>query len=416
MNQVRSSSLLNRAFTSLIAHEAFAGILLISVAVLAMIVANSPLASTYYGVFHAPLPWTPIGKLYNAHLWINDALMAVFFFVVGLEVKREMIGGNLADARVRRLPVLAATAGMAVPAVIYMLVAGGEPGLASGWAIPAATDIAFAVGVIALLGSHVPAALRLFLLTVAIVDDIGAVLVIAFFYTSGIDAGWILAAMLVTAAMIALNRWHVGSPAAYTLGALVLWYCVLNSGVHPTIAGVVAALTVPTETRDGRKPLEWFEHRLVAWNIYLVIPLFGFANAGVALSELPDGALFGPLTMAIAAGLFLGKQAGIFASVVVAERLGLAHRPRGASWSQVWGASILCGIGFTMSLFIGALAFPRDPELIEEAKLGVLLGSLVSAIVGFLVLRFASPPKGKPRLSRLAGRRRGLRTRLRPGR
>src|SRR5690606_23172114 len=215
------------------------------------------------------------------------------------------------DARVRRLPVLAATAGMAVPAVIYMLVAGGEPGLASGWAIPAATDIAFAVGVIALLGSHVPAALRLFLLTVAIVDDIGAVLVIAFFYTSGIDAGWILAAMLVTAAMIALNRWHVGSPAAYTLGALVLWYCVLNSGVHPTIAGVVAALTVPTETRDGCKPLEWFEHRLVAWNIYLVIPLFGFANAGVALNELPDGALFGPLTMAIAAGLFLGKQAGI---------------------------------------------------------------------------------------------------------
>src|SRR5690606_14693175 len=162
-----------------------------------------------------------------------------------------------------------------------------------------------------LLGSHVPPALRLFLLTVAIVDDIGAVLVIAFFYTSGIDAGWILAAMLVTAAMIALNRWHVGNPAAYTLGAFVLWYCVLNSGFPPTIAGVVAALTVPAETRDGRKPLAWFEHRLVNWNIYLVIPLFGFANAGVALSDLPDGALFGSLTLAIAAGLFFGKQAGI---------------------------------------------------------------------------------------------------------
>jgi len=221
------------------------------------------------------------------------------------------------------------------------------------------------------------------------------VLVIALFYTSGIDAGWILAAMLVTAGMIALNRWQVGSPVAYALGSILLWYCVLNSGVHATIAGVVAALTVPTETKRGSKPLEWFEHRLVNWNVYFVIPLFGFANAGVTLSDLPDGALFAPLTLAIAAGLVVGKQTGIFASVVIAERLGLAHRPRGASWGQVWGASILCGIGFTMSLFIGALAFPRDPVLIEEAKLGVLAGSLVSAVLGFLVLRFVPPLRRK---------------------
>jgi NhaA family Na+:H+ antiporter len=395
MTRAPKSSRLNRAFTSLVAHEAFAGILLIGVAVLAMAIANSPLAPGYYSLFHSALPWSPVEKLYNAHLWINDALMAVFFFVVGLEVKREIIGGNLADARVRRLPILAAAAGMAVPALVYLLIAGGEPGLARGWAIPAATDIAFAMGVIALLGKHVPPALRLFLLTVAIVDDIGAVLVIALFYTSGIDAGWILAATLVTAGLIALNRWEVGSPLAYTLGAILLWYCVLNSGVHATIAGVVAALTVPTETKKGGKPLEWFEHRLVGWNIYVVIPLFGFANAGVTLGNLPEGSWLGALPLAIAAGLVIGKQAGIFASMVIAERLGLAHRPRGASWGQIWGASILCGIGFTMSLFIGALAFPRDPVLIEQAKIGVLAGSLVSAVLGFLVLRFAPPLRRK---------------------
>ena len=395
MTRAPKSSRLNRAFTSLVAHEAFAGILLIGVAVLAMAIANSPLAPGYYSLFHSALPWSPVEKLYNAHLWINDALMAVFFFVVGLEVKREIIGGNLADARVRRLPILAAAAGMAVPALVYLLIAGGEPGLSRGWAIPAATDIAFAMGVIALLGKHVPPALRLFLLTVAIVDDIGAVLVIALFYTSGIDAGWILAATLVTAGLIALNRWEVGSPLAYTLGAILLWYCVLNSGVHATIAGVVAALTVPTETKKGGKPLEWFEHRLVGWNIYVVIPLFGFANAGVTLGYLPEGSWLGALPLAIAAGLVIGKQAGIFASMVIAERLGLAHRPRGASWGQIWGASILCGIGFTMSLFIGALAFPRDPVLIEQAKIGVLAGSLVSAVLGFLVLRFAPPLRRK---------------------
>jgi NhaA family Na+:H+ antiporter len=197
------------------------------------------------------------------------------------------------------------------------------------------------------------------------------------------------------AAIAFANRSRVGHPVVYVALALGVWAGVLASGVHATIAGVVAALTVPTEAKGGSKPLEWFEHRLVNWNIYFVIPLFGFANAGITLSGLPDGALFGPLTLAIAAGLVIGKQAGIFASVFVAERLGLAHRPRGASWGQVWGASILCGIGFTMSLFIGALAFPRDPVLIEEAKLGVLVGSLVSAVLGFLVLRFSPPLRRK---------------------
>ena len=391
MTEDRAPSNSSHLLKALLASQAFAGILLIAVAGLAIVIANSPLAETYHRVFHAPLPWTPIGKLDSPHLWINDALMAVFFFVVGLEVKREMVVGNLADARVRRLPVLAAIAGMAAPALVYLAIAGGEPALTRGWAIPAATDIAFAVGVIALLGKRVPAALRLFLLTVAIVDDIGSVLVIALFYTSGIDAGWILAAVLVTAGLIALNRNGVGKTWPYALGAVVLWFCVLHSGVHATVAGVVAALTVPVHANNASEPLERFEDALTNWNIYLIVPLFGFANAGVTLGDLPKGAAFAPLPLAIAGGLVIGKQAGIFSSLFIADRLGIARRPLGASWSQIWGASILCGIGFTMSLFIGALAFPDEPLLIEEAKLGVLGGSLVSAVLGFLVLRFAPP-------------------------
>ncbi|HEY6814591.1 MAG TPA: Na+/H+ antiporter NhaA [Croceibacterium sp.] len=380
---------------SLLASQAFAGVLLIAVAALAIAIANSPLAEAYHRLFHAPLPWTPIAHLYTAHLWINDALMAVFFFVVGLEVKREMVTGNLADPKVRRLPVLAAIAGMIAPALVYLAIAGGDPELTRGWAIPAATDIAFAVGVIALLGKRVPPPLRLFLLTVAIVDDIGAVLVIALFYTPGIDPAWALAATLVTAGLIALNRMGIGKAWPYALGAMVLWYCVLHSGIHATIAGVVAALTVPTEADDGNDPLERFEHGLTNWNIYLVVPLFGFANAGVTLGDLPEGAAFAALPLAIGAGLVVGKQVGIFSSIVVADRIGFAPRPPGASWGQIWGASVLCGIGFTMSLFIGALAFPHNPLLVEEAKLGVLGGSLISAVLGFLVLRFARPLPAK---------------------
>jgi NhaA family Na+:H+ antiporter len=385
----RALSRSSRLLKSLFASQAFAGVLLIAVAVLAIAIANSPLAESYHRLFHAPLAWSPITKLDTPHAWINDALMAVFFFVVGLEVKREMISGNLADARVRRLPILAAAAGMGVPALVYLAVAGGDPDLVRGWAIPAATDIAFAVGVIALLGPRVPPALRLFLLTVAIVDDIGSVMVIALFYTSAIDPAWTLAAMLVTAGLIALNRAGIGRRWPYAVGAAVLWYGVLHSGIHATIAGVVAALTVPTRARGGSDPLHRFESSLTNWNIYLVVPLFGFANAGVTLTDLPQGAAFAPLPLAIAAGLVLGKQAGIFSSILLADRLGIAPRPLGASWVQVWGASLLCGIGFTMSLFIGALAFPHDPLLVEEAKLGVLAGSLVSAVLGFVVLRCA---------------------------
>jgi NhaA family Na+:H+ antiporter len=380
-----------RPLRALLVSDAFEGVLLILVAGLAIVAANSAFAEPYFRLFHAPLAWTPVARLDNLHLWINDGLMAIFFFVIGIEVKREVIDGNLTDPRHRRLPVLAASAGMATPALVYLAIAGDLPELQRGWAIPAATDIAFAMGVIGLLGSRVPSALRVFLLTVAVVDDLGAVLIIAIAYTAGIDLAWLIGALIVLAVMIGLNRFRIRRIWPFVLAAIALWYCVLNSGVHATVAGVAAALTIPARTDDGPSMLEMLEHALVRWNAYLIVPLFGFANAGVALGEIGADALFDPLPLAIGAGLVIGKQAGIFGSIVIADRIGFARRPNGSSWMQIWGTSVLCGIGFTMSLFIGALAFPRSPLLVEEAKLGILGGSLVSAIVGYLILRFASP-------------------------
>jgi len=374
---------------ALLGGDAAAGVILILVAVAAVCVANSPLAHGYHDLFHRKLAWTPIAKLDTLHLWINDALMAVFFFVVGLEIKREVLDGELSSPARRRLPVLAAAAGMAAPALIYLAVAGTGMPLQRGWAIPAATDIAFAMGVIGLLGTRVPASLRLFLLTVAIVDDLGAVAIIALFYTASIKMTWLVAALLVLGVMIAVGRRNSQSY-ALTLGlAVVLWFCVLNSGVHATVAGVAAAFTVPIRLGPGGDSmLLRLEHALVPWNGYLIVPLFGFANAGVAIAGIGMAGLAEPLPLAIGAGLFLGKQAGIFGAVFASERLGFAARPEGATWTQVWGVSVLCGIGFTMSLFIGALAFPAHPALVEEAKLGVLTGSLCSALLGFMILRF----------------------------
>ena len=379
-----------RPFKALFGGDASGGILLILVAAAAMVLANSPFAADYKSWFYGHLAWTPIAKLDDLHLWINDGLMAIFFFVVGLEVKREVIAGQLATPADRRLPVLAAVAGMAAPAAVYIFIAGGEPNLSRGWAIPAATDIAFAMGVLGLLGNRVPASLRLFLLTVAIVDDIGAVLIIALFYTANLKLYWLVAALVVLGAMIAANRFNVRFWWVYIGLALLLWYAVLHSGVHATIAGVVAALTIPMKTRDGYSMLENMEHGLAPWSAYLIVPIFGFANAGVQLSGLGIEGILAPLPLAIAAGLVFGKQIGIYASIVIARKLGFAQPPAGASWPQIWGTSVLCGIGFTMSLFIGALAFPRYPLLVEEAKIGVLGGSLVSALLGYAILRFAT--------------------------
>ncbi|EAQ29187.1 sodium-proton antiporter NhaA [Erythrobacter sp. NAP1] len=374
---------------ALFVSDASAGILLILVAAAAMIAANSPMADEYRELFYGKLPWTPIEKLKDLHYWINDGLMAIFFFVVGLEVKREVVSGSLADPAARRLPMLAAAAGMGVPAIVYLLVTGGGEYF-NGWAIPAATDIAFAMGVLGLLGNRVPASLRLFLLTVAIVDDIGAVLVIAVFYTQGLYTEWLVASVGVVALMVALNRMRVDYFWPYILLSVVLWYCVLNSGVHATIAGVVAALTIPLKRRDGNSMLERLEHSIAPWSAYLVVPVFGFANAGVSLEGMGPEALLAPLPIAIAAGLVVGKQIGIFSVVWLADKTGFAPRPDNASWAEIWGISILCGIGFTMSIFIGGLAFPDTPLLVEEAKIGILTGSAVSAILGYIVLRMTT--------------------------
>jgi len=374
---------------ALFVSDASAGMLLILVAAAAMLAANSPLAGEYRNLFYGELPFTPIPKLYDLHLWINDGLMAIFFFVVGLEVKREVVSGSLADPAARRLPMLAAVAGMLAPAVVFMAVSGGGE-YTSGWAIPAATDIAFAMGVLGLLGNRVPASLRLFLLTVAIVDDIGAVLVIAVFYTPTIKLTWLLASAVVLALMVGLNRFKVGMFWPYIAMALILWFCVLNTGVHATIAGVLAALTIPMQRPDGNSMLERLEHGLAPWSAYLVVPVFGFANAGVSLSGMGVSDLLAPLPVAIAAGLVLGKQVGIFSIVWLADRSGFAKRPANATWPEIWGISVLCGIGFTMSLFIGSLAFPNQPTLIEEAKIGILTGSAISAVLGFIVLRMTT--------------------------
>jgi NhaA family Na+:H+ antiporter len=356
-------------------------------AALALGLANSPFAGGWHDMFEHALPWTPVPRLVNLHDWINDGLMAVFFLVVGLEIKREFVMGALADAARRRLPVIAALAGMAVPALVFVAITARYPELRQGWAIPAATDIAFALGVLALLGRRIPPSIRLFLLTVAIVDDLGAIAVIAVFFTVKVALGWLALAGAVFTAMAALNRFGVRRLSPYLVLAALLWLAILYSGVHATVAGVLAAFAIPVALdRKGDSPLLRLEHALTGPNGFFIVPLFGLANAGVALGS---GSPLAPLPLGITLGLLLGKQTGIMLAVLGCERAGIAARPEGASLLQVWGMALLCGIGFTMSLFIGSLAFLAAPQLAEEAKLGVLAGSLLSALAGAAVLRFA---------------------------
>lgn len=384
------------ALRAYLRNEAAGGIVLMAAALAALIVANLPATAHGYAALlhHAtgPVLAPAIGPM-TVHLWINDALMALFFLLVGLEIKRELVDGELTNPARRRLPVIAAAAGMAGPALVYLLVTGAAPALRAGWAIPAATDIAFAIGVMALLGKRVPPALKLFLTTVAIVDDMGAVAIIALAYSHGLDLGALAAAAGVLALMAAMNRRGVRALAPYLAAFALLWWLVLLSGVHATVAGVLAALFVPFERTPGapdaaQSPLHRLEHGLSPWVAFFIMPVFAFANAGVALGGLPPGAWRAPVVIGIAAGLFFGKQAGILGGIALAERLGLARRPRGASWTQLYGVALLAGIGFTMSLFIGGLAFPGNAEVETEVKLGVLIGSVASALAGYAVLRY----------------------------
>jgi NhaA family Na+:H+ antiporter len=366
--------------------EASGGLVLMAVAALALVIANSPLQQAYFGALK-----TYVGGLSVLH-WINDALMAVFFLLVGLEIKREMLTGQLSTWSRRALPGVAAAGGMIAPALVYVAFNAGSPQTLAGWAIPAATDIAFALGVLSLLGSRAPTSLKVFLTALAIIDDLGAVIIIALFYTAQLNGLALLGAAGVLAALVVLNLYRVASLAPYLALGVVLWALVLLSGVHATLAGVVLALAIPLHVgRTEDSPLLHLEHALQPWVAFLVVPIFGFANAGVSFAGMTPAALLAPVPMGVAAGLFVGKQIGVFGATWAAVRLGLAPMPERAGWAQVYGVSLLCGIGFTMSLFIGLLAFPNAPALQDEVKLGVLMGSLVSGLAGAAVLALAGP-------------------------
>ena len=380
-----------RAF---IASESAGGIILIVAAALALAIANSPLLPDYQKLLSTPVAFSA-GSLVAIDkpllLWINDGLMALFFFLIGLEVKREIVTGQLRSWKQASLPIIAAIGGMAIPAIVFVALNLGSPENLRGWAIPAATDIAFALGLLALLGSRVPVALKALLLAIAIIDDIGAIAIIAIFYTENMNLAALALALVPAAAMLLLNRAGVARTIPYFLFAALLWICVLKSGVHATLAGVVTALFVPIATGEER-PLERLEHALHPWVAFLILPIFAFSNAGVSFAGAGLDALLAPLSLGIAAGLVIGKQLGIFGACWLAVKAGWARLPEGVGFRHVYGLSCLAGIGFTMSLFIGNLAF-ADPQQIAAVKFGVLGGSLVSAITGIVVLRFASPRK-----------------------
>ncbi|GAB1581239.1 Na+/H+ antiporter NhaA [Phyllobacterium phragmitis] len=386
---IRPPSVLRRFLDS----EASGGIVLMFAAALALIVANSPFAETYFHTLHIY-----IGGLSVLH-WINDALMVIFFLLVGLEIKREFLDGQLASWSNRMLPGIAAAGGVVVPALIFAFLNAGNPETIRGWAIPSATDIAFALGVISLLGSRVPSSLKVFLATLAILDDLAAVVIIAIFYTSDIALPYLGAAAVATLVLIIMNRMGVMKLLPYLVVGFILWYLVLRSGVHATIAGVILAMTIPLRPAPGRpddmtSPLHKLEHGLSNWVSFLIVPIFGFANAGVSFSGIDASVFRDTLTLGIALGLFVGKQIGVFGAAWLSIKLRLTAKPMGASWIQLYGVSLLCGIGFTMSLFIGLLSFTSD-HMHDETKIGVLTGSILSAICGYLVLRLSGKPKAR---------------------
>jgi NhaA family Na+:H+ antiporter len=379
------------ALTRLIQHEAFAGVLMILAAVLALIFANTGLSGAYYGFLNTEVSLliNGIGLTKPLLLWINDGLMAMFFFLIGLELKREMVEGRLKNPRDVMLPGIAAIGGMLAPMAVFLLLTAGNPELTSGWAIPAATDIAFAVGVLALLGKRIPSSLKIFLLTLAILDDMGAILIIALFYGSGVDTGYLGMALVPLAGLIALNLRGTHRIAPFMLLGAIMWFFVLKSGIHPTVAGVVTAFTIPLKDRFGKSPLHSLEHNLHPYVIYGIAPIFALANAGIDLSGISMSDFLSPLPLGIAAGLFIGKQIGVFGATWLLVKSGIAKLPHGANWMMVWGISMLAGIGFTMSLFIGSLSFEGD-EMMNMVRLGVMTGSVLSAVAGYLVLKRAT--------------------------
>ncbi|WP_445944847.1 Na+/H+ antiporter NhaA [Roseateles sp. PN1] len=377
------------------ASESSSGIVLALAAILALIISNSPLSHLYQGftqisgevrvgadalVLKKPLI-----------VWVNDLWMAVFFLLVGLEIKREFVAGELASLKQAILPAVAALGGMVVPALIYVGFNWSDAQALRGWAIPAATDIAFAIGILMLLGSRVPSSLKIFLTAVAIIDDLGAIVVIALFYTQQLSLPMMAAAGGCLFLLWALNFSGVTRSDVYLAVGLLLWLCVLKSGVHATLAGVATAMFIPMHDKHGGSPLETLEHGLHPWVSYMILPMFAFANAGVSFAGMSPAALLQPLPMGIAMGLLVGKAVGVFGSSWLLIKFGAASRPSGASWTQFFGVCVLCGIGFTMSLFIGGLAFEGlGPEFETQVKLGVLGGSLLAGVIGAWILHKAA--------------------------
>jgi NhaA family Na+:H+ antiporter len=379
--------------------ESAGGILLVAATVCALVLANGPLGDTYEGFLRIPVA-IQLGALNIAKpllLWINDGLMAIFFFLVGLEIKREFKIGELSSASKIALPGVAAIGGMAVPALVYFAINTGSPETLDGWAIPAATDIAFALAVLSLLGPRIPSSLKVLLLAIAIFDDLGAILIIAFFYTSDLSQTALLLALLPISGLILLNLRGVTSTALYVLLGIVLWVLVLKSGVHATLAGVITALAIPL-TKSGKSDhtvLENLEHRLHPWVAYGILPLFAFANSGVSFAGMGLASLSEPVMLGIALGLFAGKQIGVFGAIWLTVKLKLAKMPDMTNWAQIYGIATVAGIGFTMSLFIGSLAFSSG-VYDAQIRLGVLIGSLASALVGYIILRQASKKDTPP--------------------
>jgi len=373
--------------------EAAAGIILFMAAVLGMTLDNSPLRWLYDALLTTTVA-IQVGAL-EIHkpllLWINDGFMAIFFLLVGLEIKREVLEGELSSFSQAALPGMAAIGGMLFPAGVYVALNLHSPETMRGWAIPAATDIAFALGVLALLGPRVPASLKIFLLALAIMDDLGAIVIIAIFYTADLSTTSLGLAAIGIGMLIALNLLGVTRIAAYVVTGLFVWICVLKSGVHATLAGVAIAFAIPlrAQDEDGHSPLTHLEHTLHPWVSYGILPLFAFANAGVSLAGLSMSSLLEPVPLGIAAGLFVGKQIGVFGMTFAAVKLGISSMPEGTTWPQFYGIALLTGIGFTMSLFIGTLAF-EDPSYAPGVRMGVITGSILSAIAGYLILRFST--------------------------
>jgi NhaA family Na+:H+ antiporter len=373
---------------TLLASESGGGLVLMGSAALALVVANSPLSQAYFAMLKAY-----IGPLSILH-WINDGLMALFFLLVGLEIKRELLDGQLRTWPDRILPGVAAVGGMAAPALVFVAINWSSPDTLRGWAIPSATDIAFALGVLALLGPRVPISLKVFLTALAILDDLGAVVIIALFYTASLDFHALLAALFVLGLLRGLNAFGIWKLTPYLVLGAILWALMLKSGVHATIAGVLLAFTIPLRESPGRpedetSPLHRLEHALAPWSAFLVLPIFGFANAGVSLAGVSGHMLLDPVTLGVALGLVIGKQFGVFGAVWTLVRFGWAQRPAHAGWMHVYGVALLCGVGFTMSLFIGLLAFAGRPDLEAETKIGVLMGSVACMVLGAAVLRLA---------------------------